>query len=706
LTLARLLNFTWRHTPPLILQTEAGECGLACLAMVAAYHGHDIDLATLRRTHSISAKGATMAHLVHLAGKLGLSSRPVKAELEDLWRLATPAVLHWNFNHFVVLVRARGDKVVIHDPARGACTLSRAEVSRHFTGICLELAPNQSFERKRERLSVPISQLLGGLRGARGAIAQVLAMAAALEVFAVLSPFFIQLVVDQAVVSADRSLVAVLAIGFLLVALTQVGITAARAWLLTVLGTSFNLQLVTSLFSHLLRLPMSYFEKRHLGDIASRFESLGVIQRTLTTSFSEAVVDGVMALVTLAVMLAYSPRLTLIVCAAAALYAALRVALYNPMRQAQNEQIAHAARQQSFFLETVRGIQSVKLFDRQTYRNTIHRNHLVDSFNAGIRVQRLSIVYQTCNGTLFGVESIAVVWLGALAILDGSFTVGMLFAFVAFRQQFVTRLAAFVDKAVEFHMLGLHAERVGDVALSTPETQASTSDAAALPRCDIELRDVTFRYSEHEPAVLRNVSLRIEEGESVAIVGPSGCGKTTLLKVILGLLTPTEGEVLIGGVRLAQLGTSHRQLIGTVMQEDELFAGSLAENISFFDPQPERERIEACAKLAAIHADILRMPMGYESLVGDMGSALSGGQQQRILLARALYKQPRILALDEATSHLDVACERAVNEAVRALKLTRVIIAHRPETIHMAGRIITLHNHGAESQLRQSVSAA
>jgi ATP-binding cassette subfamily B protein RaxB len=201
------------------------------------------------------------------------------------------------------------------------------------------------------------------------------------------------------------------------------------------------------------------------------------------------------------------------------------------------------------------------------------------------------------------------------------------------------------------------------------------------------------------------VNLKIEEGESVAIVGPSGCGKTTLLKIILGLLTPTEGEVLVGGVNIQQLGSAHRELIGTVMQEDDLFAGSIADNISFFDAEPDRTRIEECARLAAIHDDILAMPMAYNTLIGDMGTSLSGGQKQRVLLARALYKQPRILALDEATSHLDVTCERSVNESVRALKLTRIIIAHRPETIGMAGRVISVNHRRVETHSRALASA-
>jgi ATP-binding cassette subfamily B protein RaxB len=281
----------------------------------------------------------------------------------------------------------------------------------------------------------------------------------------------------------------------------------------------------------------------------------------------------------------------------------------------------------------------------------------------------------------------------------------MLFAFMAFKLQFVNRVSAFIDKAIEFRMLGLHAERVADVALHELEPHSAYTGAVSSLAADVELRNVTVRYSQMEAPVLQNVSLRIAEGESVAIVGPSGCGKTTLLKVILGILPPTEGEVLIGGVSLSTLGPAHRELIGTVMQEDDLFAGSLADNITFFDVEPDRARIEDCAQLAAIHQDILAMPMGYNTLIGDMGASLSGGQKQRVLLARALYKQPRILALDEATSHLDVACERTVNESVRALKLTRIVIAHRPETIHMAGRVISLQNRRVESHVRPVASA-
>jgi ATP-binding cassette subfamily B protein RaxB len=695
-----------RRATPVIIQSEAAECGLACLAMVAAHHGFDTDLVSLRRRHSISLKGATLAHLMLVATSMSLESRPLKVELENLGLLSLPAVLHWDFNHFVVLTGVRAGTAVIHDPAQGERNLKLAEVSRHFTGVALELAPMQRFEVRKERSKISLLALLGHPRGAAAVVAQILFLALALEVFAVVSPFFMQLVVDNALASEDRPLLTVLAVGFLLLAILQAALSAMRSWAVTVFGTGMSMQLVSNLFCHLLRLPLRFFEQRHLGDLVSRFESLNVIRNTLTTSFMEAIIDGVMAATTLAAMFLYSATLALLVCGAAALYAGVRWALFIPLRQAQIEEISHSARQQTSFLETVRGIQSVKLFNRELHRSTVHQNLLAARFNAALRVQKLTILYQALSAGLAAVENVLVIWVGAVLVLNARFSVGMLFAFVAYKQLFAARIKALIDKGAEFKMMSLHTQRVGDIAMSEAEPEPESSERWRGLRPEIELRDVSFRYSEHEPDVLQNLSLTIKAGEFVAIVGPSGCGKTTLLKAIVGLLPPSSGEVLVGGVSVRQLGSTYRNLIGTVMQEDQLFAGSVADNICFFDPDSDQQRIEEAARLACIDGDIAAMPMGYNTLVGDMGTVLSGGQKQRVLLARALYKQPRILLLDEATSHLDVACERGVNEAVRSLNLTRIVIAHRPETIQMAERVIALKETGRRGALHGIASAA
>ena len=284
------------------------------------------------------------------------------------------------------------------------------------------------------------------------------------------------------------------------------------------------------------------------------------------------------------------------------------------------------------------------------------------------------------------------VWLAALAVMDNSFSVGMLFAFISYKDQFSQRIAALIDKLFELRMLRLHGERVADIVLTKPE--ADLNDVEIDPahlQATIEIRNIAFRYADSEPHVLKDFNLTIPAGQCLAITGASGCGKTTLLKLMLGLMEPTEGEILVGGVPLKQLGLSnYRQLLGTVMQDDQLFAGSINDNICFFDPQPDQQRIQHCAQLAAIHQEILAMPMNYNTLVGDIGSGLSGGQKQRILLARALYKNPKLLVLDEATSHLDVWNEKLVNAAIRDIALTRILVAHRPETIGMAERVVVL----------------
>ncbi len=700
------LDFGGRRKLPVFLQTEAAECGLASLGMVASYHGHRTDLAGLRRRFTLSLKGATLAYLMQAASRLRLAPRALRLELEELPRLRTPCILHWDLNHFVVLASAGPREATIHDPAFGVRRMPLAEVSKHFTGIALELAPTADFHPADERRRVRLRDLTGPVSGLAASLAQVLLLALVLQAFALLAPFYMQWVVDGAVVAADRDLLSVLGLGFLLLAVVQVAGGALRSWVVLYLGTTLNLQWLANVFSHLLRLPVAWFERRHLGDVVSRFGAVTTIQRTITSSFVEALIDGIMALATLAMMLVYSSALTGLAVAAVVAYAASRAAFYSPLRRATEEHIVHAARQQSHFLETVRGVQSIKLFGRQEERRSRWLNLVVDAVNRDLVVQKLSLGFRSANGLVFGIERIAVVWVGALLVLDSAFSVGMLFAFMAYKEQFSARVAGLIDKAIELKMLQLQAERLADIVLAPPEEEPATA-APPVAEASIEVRHLSFRYADNEPFVLRDCSFRIEPGESVAIVGPSGGGKTTLAKLMLGLLQPTDGQVLVGGVDLQKLGVdAYRRLVGTVMQEDPLFAGSIAENVSFFDPDPSQEAIERCTRLAAVHDDIAAMPMGYHTLIGDMGAALSGGQRQRILLARALYTQPRILFLDEATSALDVQRERQVNEAIRGLSLTRILIAHRPETIASAGRVIVLANGQVAQDLRRAPEAA
>ncbi|MBC3908795.1 peptidase domain-containing ABC transporter [Undibacterium umbellatum] len=692
-----------------LLQTESSECGLACLAMVASHFGYHTDLADLRRQFSISLKGATLAQLMRHASAMQLNSRPLRLELDELDQLALPCILHWNLNHFVVLKAVRKDwrgkvTLVLLDPAVGERRVPVEEASSHFTGVALELTPSPAFKPKDEKKQVALRDLTGHIVGLRPAIVKVLALALALEIFAICSPLFNQFVIDEVIVSGDRELLVVLVFGFALLMITQNAIGLARSWFLMRWSMDISLQWSARVFAHLVRLPVSYFEKRHLGDVVSRFGSIGAIQSTLTSMFVESVLDGLMAVLALVMMLVYSLKLSMLVLGAVALYAGLRWAFYQPFREASQERLILSSKESSHFLETMRAVTPLKLFGRETERLSRWQNLKIDVQNRDIKTQKLSIIFKVSNTLIFGIQGLALFYIGAGQVMQNTLTVGMLMAFSSYAGTFTGRISSLIDVFISYRMLSLHSERLADIVLEEAEAETAVETDISRIKAVITLKNIKFRYAEGEPWVLKDVNLTIPAGQSIALVGPSGCGKTTLCKIILGLLKPTEGEVLIDDIPITQLGVkTYRQLVGTVMQEDVLLAGSIMDNIAFFDSHCDQQRVEECARLAAIHEEISKMPMGYQTLVGDMGSSLSGGQKQRVLLARALYKQPKILALDEATSHLDVNNEHKVNQALGNLQLTRIMVAHRPETINAAERVVSLLD-GAVVEVRAAVA--
>ena len=677
---------------PLVLQTEAAECGLACLAMVSGFHGYHTDLNELRQKFELSIEGCTLLDLMKFAERLELTSRPLRIELADLAALSTPCILHWDMNHFVVLKEVKGDRCVILDPAVGERNMPVAEVSKHFTGIALELLPTTDFSSKESVSKLGLSDFWSKITGFKRSLLLLLSLSLLLQLFTLIAPYYMQLVVDDVLLTSDDNLLIILAVGFSLVLLFEVTTSTVRSFVLLHFGNSLNIQMASNLFHHLIRLPLGYFEKRHIGDVLSRFGSLNQVRELLTTGLIETLIDGVMALAILVVIFIYSPQLSMVVLAAVALYALFRLAVYHKVRHITEQKILADSKEQSNFIETVRAIQTIKLFGAEVKREGGWQNLNVEATNKDMQLGVFNISFQTCNRLLFGLENILVVYLGAKLVLAGGFSTGMLFAFIAYKSQFMERMARLIEKAIQFRMLNLHFERLGDVALTKKEQVYPEQDQPHQLAGQLEIRGVSFAYSDVTEPVLSQVSLSIKAGESVALVGPSGCGKTTLMKLMLGLLQPKQGTILIDGIPLAQLGLAqYRSQIAAVMQDDQLLSGSIRDNIAFFDDSFDMERIVACARMASIAEDIAKMPMGFNSLIGDMGSALSGGQKQRILLARALYRQPRILFMDEATSHLDTKTESFVSQAMQQLSITRVIIAHRPETIASVDRVIELN---------------
>ncbi len=698
-----LLNLSGTARLAMLRQTEVAECGLACLAMVLSYHGREFDLNTLRRQFPISMKGMTLKELMETASRLGLACRALRLEPAHLAQLRLPAVLHWDLDHFVVLKSVGARRAVIHDPARGVRQLTPTELSDHMTGIALELTPTARFERRRDVERVGLAALVGRVPGFTRAIGQALALSVVLQLFVLASPFYMQIAVDDAVTKGDRGLLAGLAIGFALLTLIKVAAGALRALVSLNLGNVVTFQMVTGLFHHLLRLPLPFFERRHIGDLISRFGTAQPVKDLITEGLITALVDGAMAAATLGLMLVYSPLLTSVVVAALVLYLVLRLSTFGSLRRRTEEQIQERARQDSVFIETVRAVQSIKLFGREAERESLWQNRYAGFVNAGLRLGRLRIGFTSANDLIFGMENILTIFLGARMALDGTLTVGMLFAFIAYKQQFLDKASQLLEKAIDLRMLDLYLERLSDIALS--ERERGHDQPTGLARRivgSIELRGVSYRYAASEPYVFEKVNLKIRPGEFIAITGASGGGKTTLLKVMLGLFEPTEGEVLIDGYPIHALGLQTvRAQVGVVMQDDQLLSGSVLENITFFDPLIDHERARRAAERAGIHDEVMRMPMGYNTLIGDMGTGMSGGQRQRLLLARALYREPRILLMDEGTSHLDPAREAAVNAAIEELAITRIIIAHRPQTVAAARRVLVL----AEGRLSDLASA-
>jgi ATP-binding cassette subfamily B protein RaxB len=682
------LNFSGRRRLPLVLASEAAECGLACLAMVGRYHGHDVDLNGLRQRFSLSMSGISLRNLMGLADQMGFSSRPLRVDLWALAKVRAPAILHWDLNHFVVLRKITGKTAVIHDPGVGVRRLPLSDVSKHFTGVVLELTPAAGFRPVQAKAPIYLSSLWSQMSGLWSALLQVIALSAVLQIVAFAAPFQIQLVVDEALFHADQDLLLVLALAFGALVVVQGAVEALRGWALQVFGHLLSFQIVGNLVRHMMRLPADFFEKRHVGDIFSRIGSVQPIQQAITRGVVSALIDGVMAFIAAGILFFYSILLAAISILAVFLHMGIVFAIYPAMRHRMEEEIMAHAREQSHLMETVRAATTIKLLGREGERESAWRNLYADVTNAGVSVGKYQISMSLVQTLITGLTYVIIVYLGAQLILTSQgFSVGMLFAFLSFRQTFSDRAIGLINQLVQFRLLGLHLERLSDIVTAVPETGAQKTQTLAV-NGGIKVRDVSFRYGVADQFVLQDVNLQIAPGDYIAITGPSGGGKTTLLKLLVGLHQPTTGAIeLDGNAADNELWRAWRAHIGIVSQDDRLLSGTIADNIAFFDPDLDMAKVQAAATAAQVHDDIMRTPMQYLGLVGDMGSTLSGGQKQRVLLARALYSRPRVLFLDEGTANLDEETEEAIADLIDTMPITRIVVAHRPALRKRASRV-------------------
>ncbi|MFT5815701.1 MAG: ATP-binding cassette subfamily B protein RaxB [Psychroserpens sp.] len=554
------LSFSTSKSVPLILQSELAECGLASMAMIACYHGHKLDMPAIRNRFSAKMKGMDLQQLIDLGDDLGLASRALQCPIDEVHKLATPCILHWDLNHFVVLTQVSGKgksaKFYINDPALGKITLTAEAFSKHFTGICLELTPTSKFEIKQEQARMKFTQLWSSMSGLKSGLIKLVGLSIVLQLFALMAPYYMQWVVDEVLISFDKPLLMVLAIGFALICIISVVTNAVRSWLILRLSSLLNMQMGVNLLRHLLRLPMNYFESRHVGDIVSRFGSLGHIRERITTGFVETLVDGIMAVTVLIMMALYSLKLTAVVLGAITLYTIVRLILYRPLHQATEEMIQSSAKEQSNFLENIRGMQTIKLFGNESQRQGIWQNRYAEVINSEIRLGRLNISFDSFNKLLFGLENVLVIYFAAIMVMANSLTVGMVLAFIAYKGQLTSRFTNLIEQIIQFKMMRLHLDRIADIALTAQE---ANREGVVSNREDDEskgqltLEDISFSYSGDQAPILNNVNLHLNVGDSIAITGPSGSGKTTLMKIMLGLLQPSSGKVLLDGKDITHL---------------------------------------------------------------------------------------------------------------------------------------------------------
>ncbi|CAM4411201.1 peptidase domain-containing ABC transporter [Klebsiella africana] len=686
------LNFSLRHKAPIILQSEASECGIACLAMVCGHYGLDIDLFNFRQRYGSPSQGVTLMSLSKTAERAGLKARALSLDLDEIKQLKLPCIIHWGMNHYVTLTKVRKCSFIVHDPALGKRVIGVQEMSNNFTGVALELWPDHNFQQEKSKSRLRLLDLMRNIVGLKSALLKIFAFSVIVEAIGLLLPIGTQLVTDHVIIAHDQSLLSVICIGLVFFTLFRTFISMLRAWTSLTLNTLTNIQWKTTLFDHLASLPLSFFEKRHLGDIQSRFSSLDTIRSTFTNSIVSGIIDSIMTIGLLVMLTLYGGWLTWVVVGFTLCYAIIRLATYRFYRRVAEEQVIKGARSSSHFMESLYGISTIKALNLKERRSQHWLNINIEACNAGIKQTRFDMLFSGINTFITAIDQVAVLWLGAIMVIDNEMTLGMFMAFNAYRGQFSQRASSLVDLFMQLRMLSLHNERLSEIVFSEPEKELPIREVFSTELgAKLEVKNLSYQYDPFSQPIFSNLNITVDPGESVALIGPSGVGKTTLLKVMCGLLSPTSGDVLVDNLDITKIGlNNYRHGTACVLQEDRLFSGSLIDNISGFEDNVDLNFVMECAKRCNIHDEIMKMPMGYETIIGELGLGISGGQKQRILIARALYRKPSILFMDEATSHLDLKNESVINQSISALNVTRIIVAHRPSTIASADRVIDL----------------
>ena len=675
---------------PLVLQSERDECAIASLTMIARYFGHEVELADLRRLYTHVEHGPSLRSILSLSGSIGLLARPVRLSIADIRRLRLPAILHWEFEHFVVLTDRKRRGVVVHDPAVGRRYISNEELRRSFTGVAVEFTRAGNFRRLRSSRSGAVIEFLRSVRGLGRYLGAMLALLLITQVLSLVPPVAMQLLVDEIVLGQDTDWLYRIVGGVALVMLATVIIDTMRRRIAVYVGMRFAVDTTTSVIDHLLRLRVDAVERRSTGDLISRVNSLQPIRKVITETGLHAVVQCTVIVTTLALMAAYDFRLTALAIATLAVGAVFQHALLRRTQTLNLEAVVASAKANNSLIDSLRSYPSVSALGIAACRLGHWRRHFSTATDARTRIAQLGVFSVAGHGLLHTAEQALFLAMGIAGVVDKRLTLGVLFAFMSLRGRLIGAAAECMAAMRELYLLRQHVDRVGEILIEDAECQDSSPTYRNRLEGRIGCEALSYAYPGG-PTILDGVDCRIEPGEWVAICGVSGTGKSTFLRLLATILNPCSGRLSFDGLDVTLWDRDElRRQFGVVQQTDRLLEGSVADNISGFDDTPDLDGIREAASLACVWEDLQVLPMNVHTPLADGGSGLSGGQVQRILLARALYRSPQILFLDEATSHLDGETERRVLDNLASLGKTVVSVSHRRAAIARSDRTLSL----------------
>lgn len=677
---------------PMIFQAESNECGLACLAMIGSYHGYKVDLHGLRTRFGPVALGSSAKHLLNLASQIELRGRALKFDLHDLKNLKLPAILHWNMDHFVVVKKIGRRSITVHDPAAGIKQYTIRELGFHLTGIALEFSPTANFKKNKKTSNIPIARLFKDIEFTSRNVAQIFIMTLVIQLLALLNPLYLQLVIDQGLIKGDAELVLMLGLVFAVVILLKSAVVHLRGMYLLQFGNRIGFQLLGNSAHHLLSLPSDFFSRREMGDIVSRFGSLDNIRKLITQEMITVVVDGIFSVITLAMLFLYSPLLASVVLSIVSLVVIVRLGSISHERNLRKLSLITYAKQQTKFMENIRSIRTSKVNGIELDRLSEWETDLVGQLNSSFGLESFHISLGTFQSIVLGIENIVVIYLGANAVIGSSMTLGQLMSFIFLKQHFSSSVFAMLPKLSELRMLNLEVERVSDF-LATPKesTAAENSFISFSAGKKIEFRNLSIFYPGSTVPLTDNLNFEIETGQCIALTGSSGCGKSTLLKTLLKLEPNYRGEIIIGGHTLEKMSRHElRAQVSAVMHDDVLLSGDLAYNINLGIGTADHEKLtRLCAELG-INELIESLPLGLCTEVGELGNLLSAGQMQRILLARALYRSPKLLLLDESLSHLNHEAAAQLLHVLKKSGATIILVTHDARLISLTDKELRL----------------